>query len=511
MAWYFTSATVRLVPKRNSSLSHSLSAVYLVEKNGPTVGRAFCLSICHVPIDQVESHKIYVSVPHVHGNGNVVWLDASIESLAPVLQSHSPLHDYLQHALENGFNFLPLDTLRGNSIISDLNLVKVVCRNVLTEENSHLFQEFSPVSVEPLTPVIVRSSPFNFTNGSMFADFASTGNLNFVLRDGGECHGYLSDIKYLENMSGAPVTTRDGKSVGLLLGNLRKLNGDGDLLVIVPWKRLLSLIPGLIPSVTSNLADAWNLQVLQKPAKASESVFPLTLSRGEKVVSWGSCVLLNLHTLVTNNHVIKPLKDDVKCHVIVNYAPVSITDNVAIPFENLDLAFIRLSEETQAHFAGIQPTKMAFADNLHVGDPVTTAAYGLIYNLKNTEALRSSGYVSAKISQTPFENSPKVPCMIISSAACWNGSSGGGLFNSRGSLVGIICSNAQVFVPGLNGDVASKTEKVPLFCLCIPLELVLECYRVVELQEAATLHPHVEKIWKLESFHEDVFEREVKL
>lgn len=520
--WLYASSCIRIVNTRSDSVSHSLSTIYIVNRVANQVVDSFCLSICHVPLEQLKAgHKFYVSAPHLHGDGDVIWLDASIVALAPVFKSSKdPLYEYIKYALHNGFNFLPLDTLVGNSVLLALNLIKVLCRSVYSTENSLQFREFTPVTVEQLTSIVVRSSPFNFTNASIFSDFASTGNINYVLKNGNGCYGYLSDIKYLENMSGAMVTTRNNKSVGLLLGNLRKLNGDGDLLIIVPWERLLALVPNLKAEFSCELSKAWSLQVQEtsKHQKIFDSVLPIVLFKGENSLSWGSCVLLNLHTLVTNFHVIKPFCDseDIHCQVITRDSTVvkfGKDDEVIVPFENLDLAFISLSDENQALLATIKPTLMAFANTLQVGDVVYSSGYGLIFNRDYLNPLKSSGHVSSKVYQRPFESSPKIPCMLIASSSCWNGSSGGGLFNERGCLVGLICSNAQVFVPSVNGRISSKTEKVPLFCLCIPLELILECYRVkvVERQQDVRLYYKVEKTWKLECYHQDLFEREMKL
>lgn len=519
MVWLYSSACIRIVNSRNTSVPESLSAIYIVDKVGDEIVDSFCLSICHIPLEQFRrEYKTYVAAPHMHGNGNVIWLDSSIAALAPVFQgSNDPLYKYVRYALQNGFNFLPLDKLVGNSILLSLNLIKVLCRSIYSAETSQHFREFVSVSVDPLTPVVVRSSPFNFTNASIFSDFASSGNLNLVLKDEQGCHGYLSDIKYLENMSGALVTTRQDEAVGLLLGNLRKLNGDGDLLVIAPWERLLPLIPNLKVTESQKLEQSWVMPTSNFQT-SKEAVFPIVLFKDHRSLSWGSCILLNSHTLVTNLHVIKPFCDstDVLCEVVI-HENTTITigegDEVIIPFENLDLAFIVLSPENTLSFTHIRPTKMAFSSNLQVGDMVTTCGYGLILNRVYLEAIRSSGYICSKLYHQPFESTQKIPCILIASSSCWNGSSGGGLFNERGSLVGLISSNAQVFVPSVNGGVSSKTEKVPLFCLCIPLELILECYRkkVVERDTNVELNHKVEKAWRLESYHQEIFELSAKL
>lgn len=526
--WLCTSACIRIVDTRTDAVSHALSAIYIVDTQESGPSDSFCLSISHLPPEAVDStHKMCVAAPHLHGNGDVVWLAASNLWLVPVFSaSNDPLYEYLKHALQSGFNFLPLDSLAGNSMLLLLNLIKVLCRNIYTEANRDLFRPFTPSLVSTLDPIIVRSSPFNFTNASMFADFVSSGNVNYTFQDGNTLCGLLSDVKYLENMSGAMVTTPQDRAVGLLLGNLRKLNGDGDLLVIVPWERLLQLFDKINPgsskrrlptSVISSQQTMGSIMPVQNAIAGGRSVLPLTLSRGDHGMSWGSCILLNSKTLVTNFHVIRPYLEEkgINCEIQTQKSVVRLdnTDEVIVPFKSLDLAFIQLSQKHQNQLAHVKPPSLSFSSGLKIGDRVLSSGYGLLLNRDFADPIQSAGHVSSKLELKPFHDSPKIPCMLITSSSCWNGSSGGGLFNERGCLVGIICSNAQVFVPALNGDVISKTEKVPLFCLSIPLELILECYqkKVVESVGNYTLDSRVEKAWKLETFHQDIFEREAKL
>lgn len=517
MVWVYTSACIRIVPPRDSALLQLISAIYIADLVGTTVVDSFCLSICHIPLERIEKgHKVYVSAAHIQGEGKVIWLESKIVSSQPILTSNSRLYEYIKYSLQNGFNIFPLDTLAGNSVLQDLNIVKVLCRNLYLPETAEFFRPFEPVSVDALTPIVIRSSPFNFTNASMFSDFWSSGSLNFALKSKKQTFAYLSDVKYLENMSGALVTTRDEKSVGLILGNLRKLNGDGDLLVIIPWEQLLPKLGTVPRNFASEFLGTSDCQ--EKSQKANGAVFPIVLNRNNCSLSWGSCILLNQTTLVTNMHVIRPYLEnpEVECEVVIgeeHKLMISDSDECVVPFENLDLAFILLSPENQKSCAHINPTLMTFSHKLQLGDPVFTSGYGLLFNEKLLDPINSAGNVSSKVYQKPFDNSRNIPCMIVASSSCWNGSSGGGLFDQRGNLVGLICSNAQVFLPSVNGDLTLKTEKVPLFCLCIPLELILECYRVkvVERQENIRLNYKVDRAWKLESYHEETIERELKL
>lgn len=518
MEWLYTPICIRIVSLQSDSLPHGLSGVNVVLKNGNEVVSEFCLTICHIPLHEISAgYDIYISALHLMNEDEVQWRDGAISASVPVfLAQNDPLFDYVKHALGHGFNFIPLHTLVGNSVLGSLNLLQLRSRPLYSERFRSVYRDFAVGASSELAEISVRSSPFNFTNPVLFSEFVSVGNVNVVVRDGNTCCGYLSDVKYLENMSGAVVNTST-KSLGLLLGNLRKLNGDGDLLVIGLWERLLvKLLPKLEGPEKSILHLSEPVQ-LNQTAKHLEnfSVFPVVLSENGNHLSWGSCLLLNLHTLVTNYHVIKPfLTDETSCHILLQVERIvlSLEDQVVVPFEELDLAFIQLSLANQHKLGNAKPVKMSFSHNECVSDKVITAGFGLLLNDKHLTPVVSTGHISSKIYLSPFPDRREIPCMLVTSLSCWNGSSGGGLFNERGSLVGLICSNAQVFVPSVSGQGYTKSEKVPLFCLCIPLELILECYRIKVVENLdARLSEKVEKAWKLNSYHQDVLQREAKL
>lgn len=512
MGWLYTPVCVRLASRHESWSSHSLSGIYLCRVENGRLLHDFCLTICHVPMQEVEQrHRIYVSALHTTPGEGVTWREASVVRSVPVFgREGDPLGDYIKYALEHGFNFIPIDTLVGNLML-ELSLVKVLCNLLYTPENSRYFEEFALGRTLPSLTLVVRSFPFSFTSTKIFSDFRSTGHVAMLLSDEKNTAGIVSDVRYLENMIGGAVTTSDGKSLGLLLGNLRKLNGDGDMVIVAPWERLLSLLPELF-----NVAKP---QAAVEEVKVPSSVLPLVLTDDKSPVSWGSCVLLNRYTLVTNHHVVRPYIDSPNfgCHVVLDsgvHMSLLSRDEVIVPYQELDLAFIMLSEENQLRMSSIAPVKMAFSEFVTATEPVYTAGFGLMLDRKNLTPLMSKGHISTKVSLQPFEFSPKkVPCMIIASASCWNGSSGGGIFNARGSFFGLISSNAQVFVPSITGEASSLTEKIPQFCLCIPLELIMECYRVRVDQnwKHAALNEKVGKTWKLEAYQEDTFERELKL
>lgn len=515
MPWLYIPICIRLVSQRSDKQSQSYSGIYLVSRSGNTFKRHFCMLICHTPLDELDNYKIYVSCKPLMKNNEVQWCQGIRGTTVPVLLENDALRQYLEFALKNGFNFIPLDTFVGNSLLS-LSLMVVHCKAIHEEIDILDLQPFRIEQAKELTEVNIRSLPFNFTSPSLFSDFVSTGHINAVIRDEEKvARGFLSDIKYLENMCGAIVNKTNGSAVGLLIGNLRKLNGDGDLLVIAPWDRLLDKI-----KVESDLS----LSVSETSYRSQNyPVLPVVISQGKHPFSWGSCVKLKRDLLVTNYHVIHPYVrlDSVTCSISMGKngsLVLTKDDRVIVPFVDLDLAFILLSEENQIKLAPVKPAAIGFSALQKVGDEVYTVGHGLLLNNDFPDPIVSKGHLSSVVSQKPFKSgNQEIPCMLVASSQCWNGSSGGGLFDLSGKLIGIVSSNAQVFVPSVSGlqyeDI--KSEKVPLFCLCIPLELVFECYRTrvdeEKKDDKIVLGDNVVKTWNLESTAVNVFEREAKL
>lgn len=514
MLWHYLPICIRFVPKQQTEHSQAVSGIYVVKKIDGTIVDSFCLTVCHIPTDQLESdHKIYVSAPQLNRE-SIFWRNATTTASVSVFRPPSdPLYNYIRNALNLGFNIFPLDS-SSPSALQNISVLQLRCSSFYTESSASLFSPLRFGAVESPAAAVVRSTPFSFTSPTMFADFSSSGHINCVLKDSSTCYGYLSDIKYLENMCGAIANSNTGKSLGLVLGNLRKLNGDGDLLVICLW---LWLWEQLMYTKKPESAVVQKHAVNQLRILNNSPVLPIVLSLQDLGTSWGSCVLFNERTLVTNQHVVASfsLSKEILASILLN-AEKSIAlgpdDQIIFPSEGLDLAFILLSPSHQMELAYILPANLGLSDHLKQGNVVRTAGYGLLLNENGLTPLISEGHISSKVSLRPFLQSEPIPCMIIASARCWNGSSGGGLFNSKKELVGIICSNAQVYVPSIHGNQLPKTEKVPLFALCIPIELVIECYqRKVLGRDHSVLLKEVEQIWKLDVPHKDIFERNAKL
>ncbi|WP_048601766.1 S-layer homology domain-containing protein [Rubeoparvulum massiliense] len=150
----------------------------------------------------------------------------------------------------------------------------------------------------------------------------------------------------------------------------------------------------------------------------------------QREISGGSGVFVKEGILVTNYHVIEG----------ASYAVINTVDNSTYAIEGVvaydpekDLALIKTTTLPK-----IAPVTIGNAGKLSKGDKIITI--GSPYGLKNTV---SEGLVSG------FRNDGYVDLIQIN-APIDHGSSGGGLFNTRGELVGITSSGNTTSVADLN-------------------------------------------------------------
>lgn len=508
MPWKYLPAAVRIKSRHDLMLS-SYSGIFLVRTKKDTILEHHVVFIYHG--DDLSDKLVYVSTPHYVHKESLIWNQAVIVKETNVFESHNnALYDCIKFSVANGFNFFPLDTYMGNSLIGSLKIVQMAVKPPLLEVLSH-FDTFYTQNTTFSESIVVRSCPFSDTNPSIFADFKSHGSICQVLGNDETDQGFLSDLKFLENMAGGVVSSTKGAVLGLVLGNLRKLNGDGDLTVILSWTRIIEALNVNFSPLT--------LSYDPKALSQISCVFPIFLDQREERISWGSCVFIDNNTLVTNLHVVDPFlqNPDIRCRVVINnirYIDIS-RSAVIVPFKNLDLVFIRISDE-QKKLIGSSPAKLGES---RFKSEVCSVGYGLFYNDQLHRPLISTGHVSALKLTRAFRTGPVIPTMTIASSSCWNGSSGGGLFNSDQELVGIICSNAQVFIPSTERDRrktkklgnVKQTEKVPLFCLSIPIELVMACYDHTQIKRKQYLLQSVIDLWNLEQNVKDIYNRTIKL
>lgn len=186
----------------------------------------------------------------------------------------------------------------------------------------------------------IVSSPFNFTNSLIFHQFTTTARIVYKVHahehDADDVNAagdyWLSDAAYMENMAGGAVIEKplnaditngsENKLVGLVLGNLRKINGDGNLMVIIPMKKIIQISPTLIPPPptpqsnslikssssilyktlsSTTLSKLFNLPsistkitTLRTTPGDAKSVLPLIINASNHR-TWGSCIFTKIN------------------------------------------------------------------------------------------------------------------------------------------------------------------------------------------------------------------------
>lgn len=502
MSWLYIPICVRL---RSKHETETYSGIHLVYVDNEIVVDERTHFIYHG--SDISDYQIYVSTPQLGSHEVIRWYEVSQVYTRPIFSSHKdPLYDCLKFALENGFNLFPLNTFKGNSLVESVQLVELSLKQIFNAETKTDFSPFT-YSRPNSNFVTVRSFPFSESNASMFADFRSTGSVALLLESNGKYYGCLSDLRYLDNMAGGVVTLADNSVTGLVLGNLRKLNGDGDLTVFLSWESILSRL-------SLHVKPNRNLLRLSGESDKMSPVMLVRIKKGSESLSWGSCVKLTDLVIVTNLHVVKPLLEEkgVIGEIVAHNSAITVDySDVKVPFNELDLAFIMLSDTMNSMLLLVAPAIIGNSLFASENKLVTSVGYGLFMNSKIPLPLSSRGYISALKTTYAFRLDAMIPTMTISSSSCWNGSSGGGIFNVRGELIGIICSNAQVYIPSIESKKMSGTEKVSLFCLSIPIELVLKCLRIVDQSLDASLQQNVKDLWNLETRTTDIYDRDLKL
>lgn len=514
--WKYVPICIRFISEEDT---YSISGINLIltDSNGKVV-EEFNLSINHIPITEITDSKyqIYVTEESLIEDVNVKWHIGKYKSHFSIIDETKPeFRKFLAYFKQNGFNFLPNDLISGNTL-RNITLLELEVK-LPTNVSNYKTIKFS--NSTKLEEIVIESYPFNFTNPVLFRSFRSYGHVNYVV---GNNIAYLSDIKYLENMVGGVVNRIDSQdSIGLVLGNLKKLNGDGDLLVILPWNVIWSIF--LRPSSKKLLNSHISINKLSSTQLAatsvSSSVMPIVITN-KNSSTWGSCIYFNNDTIITNYHVIKPVLDDnsMKNFIFLNKQDlISISpdkDTINIPYKHLDLAFIKLSDANQ--FILQQSRFTPIKQNTHlysIGDMVSTVGFGLFFNSNHVKPIESKGRILNKFDLPYFVNSKSAPVILITSSSCWNGSSGGALVNEHNELLGIICSNATIKLPNLDGKGTEETfEKLLKFSLILPIEIINECYETMDVKQKLHLNYKIDKVWNLDSYHRDIIvERESKM
>lgn len=353
--------------------------------------------------------------------------------------------------------------------------------------------QFGVKSLTKSTILNVKSSPFALVNPALFVNYHSTGNVSYVTKN-----FILSDIRYLDGMDGAPIFSDSSQDcVGLVAGSLKKNSGEGDLTVVVPWYIIQEYLPASLKCRAVSETEFF------LPWLVFNGVIMIEVLYGAGRKGWGSGILIDDTTIVSNRHL---LGDNYKSVVAWASESKSIPlQSLGSPLEGFDLLYFKLSTPIPKS----RPVSFYNSD-YKVGQKVRSLGYGLIYPHRTGnlpfQPLSSQGFISKTISMDLYrqldlatlssvagEENIEAPVMVISSASCWNGSSGGALFDSEtGDLVGMMTSNGRVNETG---------EVIVNMAFSIPGSILKYGWDLIKKGETRQVSNRIEKLWKLEETH----------
>lgn len=491
MSWSYCPLSIRLISKNDGNEVHNVTGVSLMLKDANTELLLYSLTVSCVP--EVRDFDIYVSgSSEVSNSGDVKWYKSDVAFELEVVDE--AFSKFLSYFKTTGFSFLPI------SQFTDKLRFTVIGLDVKQK-----FGQRSPiqfVDTDRHEPIEIVSFPFNISNPILFSEFKLSGHVNYVTP-----FGYFTDTRYIDNITGGVVNLRNkhgtaDESLGLVMSNLKKTNGDGDLMFILSWKRIWASIfkqfpnNGHIPIPRVNKLSGTVTSYPQTVNSVLLLVIDLTYRQ-----TWGSCVLFNHEYLITNYHVIAPYLDyPSKAKIYLNstdYLQLTKNDYVITKFKDIDLAFIQLSLSNQFKLSNKSYSPINYTLDYDVSDDVHSVGYGLFFNEDMVQPIDSQGLLLAKRSSAlQINKALRVPAMLITSASCWNGSSGGALLK-RDNFIGLICSNAQIknFDVRLNDF---KSEKLSTLCFILPIETILECFKMVKLHTEFELHYEFKNLWNLQ-------------
>ncbi|CDK25225.1 unnamed protein product [Kuraishia capsulata CBS 1993] len=501
--------TIRIVSKRTRNAVIGVSGIFL--KHGEA---EYVIALSQLPAGfEKDSFEVYFTSMALISNGVISWVRCKFGSV-------NTISDNLLFQDFGGFGVVP-------NITDGIGVVLVL--KPLGHTRDHDLRPIRFTRLERSTPACeFESCPFGLSNVSIFSGFRACADILYSDPNGAY---YLADLKYMDNMIGGNVCL-GANSVGLVYGGLRKVNGDGEVMLVISWKVLARYLPFKLEieepirnteaTIQRGLS---NVDVLNRSVVRISTVSPTGQHH------WGSGVLVAPNVVVTNRHVLIAEGEPMSARILVTFSSgitvevegSTLAAAVSIPFEFYDLCFIKseLFAQKELGYASVANTPITdlvtdlerfgagsriFAPQTS-NDNVTTIGFGL---MQNKAPMVSSGHKNFSKELALFDNLPNVNVLAIVSASSWSGSSGGGVFHSNGQFVGIMVCNGRLST----GEVLSR------FTLVIPWQIVVIGFykvygsgsgtkRVIEV--SAPARSECEALWGLREPYNDVFIENLKL
>lgn len=410
---------------------------------------------------------------------------------------------------------------------------------------------------------------------------------------------YLLDGRFLDGMEGGvvlldgddkssdglPIKEKRNIIIGLVIGQLEKTSGEGDLQACVPWQVIEAVIETELGVDINNKSNNNNSNVNSPPTSISPSpdwvhfngVVLIETENRYGHLAWGSGIVVNsfLSTTFSQNSPDSsngsspsdnpdprpnpiPPKYIITNNHLFNNNPTSITvwysetqprgekvELLGVPLPGIDIAILSCpfsnsspsspcTTDYNAGFDGYEnKTKSCihaaelYTKKLTQGQKVCSMGYGLIYprwgpwsshgphrtsgslgsygyhESRVLQPLLSNGYISNIVEMEVFEPSNKAPTqtsqaqtmpstkndseegklnqvMAVCTSSCWNGSSGGAVFDAvSGKVVAMMTSNGKVACndKGPSGDKefsgnGARSKVIPELAFAIPAQVL---------------------------------------
>lgn len=498
--WIYTPATLRLEAHKYTKL---ISGVYITD--GQT--KEYVISLCGDFLkSRTPESLLSVAVSSSVSNASIIWEDVEVSS-----QINLPGVAAFLKPLQSDFDVVPDATQVLTVFTFSASAIE------RRKANAREFACITDCSVLDHRRVRIQSSPFSDVNAALFMGYVTEGVVSYVgseeINGKQVAHTVLVDSRYLDGMEGGIVCTevagrRLGPSLGLVAGRLQKRNGEGSLTLVIPWSEIIPAVHqagNVVSDVFKSLQDAAAAGDGPRPfGEVSRNrysgvvVVQSRIKGGRKV--WGSGVIVGPDLVVTNKHVVKDylgieiwLEKYTRRHVMA----------VSEPLEGVDLVFLRLTKNLPGKY---KPVPLSLTAK--PGSQVYSVGYGLFYPQKLGPALQplySQGVIANEgKAQLLAGKDEHGSSMLVSTAACWNGSSGGALFNEEHQLVGIMASNAR---DESTGKIMQDMSFV------IPSAVIQKALDLFNSAGKDTSSAQFQDLWKLKPTHFDTrhrFEKRIK-
>ncbi|ONH69781.1 Peroxisomal leader peptide-processing protease [Cyberlindnera fabianii] len=456
MTWRYVPVAIHL----EHSSQHALSGVFLLNTS---TGQHYVLTVTDLAHPDRYSFK-FVS-PWCIGPSTITWLPLTLSDSRRLTEGPSGtpriLRDFIEGLQRDGhFKFKP----NSSQQLTVLHLrIPETCKTNLaisfTNPDNLLPITFKRASDTPIpSKVALHCCPFSLTSVAIFINHKVYGSAALNLGNA----GFLTDVKYLDDVIGGVVflDSSPSESIGIMCGAVTKMNGDGELSIVASWDAIFSLLNYKDLTFPAQIENVTTSQVLTLDPSRSVVRISVIATDGR---FWGSGVCIAPNLIVTNKHVLKSFDSLKDLHIRLPGKPnlslhlkdVTIHES---PMQGFDLCFIRLKNPC----IDLQPDE-------------STMLFTKIWKVSDQET----------------------KSMIIASAGCWNGSSGGGLFNQNNELVGIMTSNGKL----------SCGEVMPNFTLAIPINIIEKSRFMLENNlPSVDLKQKVGDLWSLRETHNSVLD-----